>query len=102
METARRVLLLAAELEDGKLVFLETTMSVANVNWLLDRMKVYVLAVEKGVVDPRDAGLGHIDVRRNSFVGFGGLSTGHTRLATQSITDPGPYGSQSSVGQRSP
>jgi hypothetical protein len=32
-----------SELEDGKLVFLKTTMSVASTNWLLDRMKTLLL-----------------------------------------------------------
>lgn len=35
--------LVLSELDDGKLVFLETTMSVANANWLLDRMKSLLL-----------------------------------------------------------
>jgi len=35
--------LVLSELEDGKLVFLETTMSIASANWLLDRMKMLLL-----------------------------------------------------------
>jgi len=38
--------LVLSELEDGKLVFLETTMSVSNANWLLDRMKALLLMPE--------------------------------------------------------
>jgi len=35
--------LVLSELEDGRLVFLETEMSVASTNWLLDRMKTLLL-----------------------------------------------------------
>lgn len=35
--------LLLSEREDGSLVFLETEMSVASTNWLLDRMKMLML-----------------------------------------------------------
>lgn len=35
--------LVLSELENGNLVFLETTMSVAQANWLLDRMKALLL-----------------------------------------------------------
>ena len=38
--------LVLSELEDGKLVFLETTMSVSAANWLLDRMKALLLMPE--------------------------------------------------------
>jgi hypothetical protein len=47
LETAKHLnlpnVLVLSELEDGKLVFLETTMSVANANWLLDRMKALLV-----------------------------------------------------------
>jgi hypothetical protein len=36
--------LVLSELEDGRLVFLETEMSVASANWLLDRMKTLLLS----------------------------------------------------------
>jgi hypothetical protein len=35
--------LLLSELEDGKIVFLETDMTLASTNWLLDRMKMLLL-----------------------------------------------------------
>lgn len=35
--------LLISECEDGSLVFLETEMSIASTNWLLDRMKMLLL-----------------------------------------------------------
>jgi hypothetical protein len=36
--------LLLSEREDGALVFLETEMTIASTNWLLDRMKTLLLA----------------------------------------------------------
>ncbi len=35
--------LVLSELDDGKLVFLETEMSVSSANWLLDRMKALLV-----------------------------------------------------------
>lgn len=35
--------LVLSELDNGNLVFLETTMSVSSANWLLDRMKALLL-----------------------------------------------------------
>lgn len=35
--------LVLSELDNGNLVFLETTMSVSSANWLLDRMKMLLL-----------------------------------------------------------
>jgi hypothetical protein len=35
--------LVLSEMEDGSLVFLETEMSFASTNWLLDRMKMLLL-----------------------------------------------------------
>lgn len=35
-----------SELEDGRLVFLETTMTVSSANYLLDRMKMLLLMPE--------------------------------------------------------
>lgn len=50
LETARRMelpnVLLISEMEDGSLVFLETEMSLASTNWLLDRMKALLLLPE--------------------------------------------------------
>lgn len=36
--------LVLSELDNGNLVFLETTMLVSSANWLLDRMKMLLLA----------------------------------------------------------
>jgi hypothetical protein len=38
--------LVLSELENGNLVFLETDMTVAQANWLLDRMKALLLIPE--------------------------------------------------------
>lgn len=50
LETAKRLdlsnVLLISEMPDGSLVFLETEMSVASTNWLLDRMKMLLLLPE--------------------------------------------------------
>ncbi len=35
--------LVLSELEDGRLVFLETEMSIANANYLLDKMKALLI-----------------------------------------------------------
>lgn len=35
--------LLVSELEDGRIVFLDTDLTVAQANWLLDRMKQILL-----------------------------------------------------------
>ncbi len=47
LETARKLdlsnVMVLSEREDGSLVFLETDMSVAQANWLLDRMKALLL-----------------------------------------------------------
>lgn len=48
LETARKMnlsnVLVLSECEDGSLVFLETEMTFANTNWLLDRIKMLMLA----------------------------------------------------------
>ena len=48
LETARKLDLpncvVLAELEDGALVFLTTDMSVAQANWIVDRLKALMLA----------------------------------------------------------
>lgn len=36
-------ILVLSELEDGSLVFLETEMTIASTNWLLDKMKTLLL-----------------------------------------------------------
>jgi hypothetical protein len=50
LETARKLdlpnVLLLSEKEDGSLVFLETEMTLASTNWLLDRMKMLLLMPE--------------------------------------------------------
>ncbi len=50
LETAKQLdlpnVLVLSELEDGSLVFLETTMDLAHANWLLDRMKMLLLMPE--------------------------------------------------------
>lgn len=38
--------LVLSEMEDGSLVFLETEMTFASTNWLLDRMKMLMMAPE--------------------------------------------------------
>lgn len=47
LETARKMdlpnILVLSEREDGSLVFLETEMTFASTNWLLDRMKTLML-----------------------------------------------------------
>lgn len=47
LETARKMnllnVLVLSEREDGSLVFLETEMTFASTNWLLDRMKTLML-----------------------------------------------------------
>lgn len=47
LETARKMdlpnVLVLSELPDGSLVFLETEMTVASTNWLLDRIKMLIL-----------------------------------------------------------
>lgn len=48
LETAKKMdlsnVLVLSEKEDGSLVFLETEMTFASTNWLLDRMKMLLLA----------------------------------------------------------
>lgn len=48
LSTARQMdlpnVLVLSEMEDGSLVFLETEMTCASTNWLLDRMKMLLLA----------------------------------------------------------
>lgn len=48
LETAKKMdlsnVLVISELENGRLVFLETDMSVASTNWLLDRLKFLLLS----------------------------------------------------------
>lgn len=47
LETAKKLdlpnVMVLSELDDGRLVFLETDMSFASANWLLDRMKQLLL-----------------------------------------------------------
>lgn len=47
LETAKKMnldnVLVLSESEDGSLIFLETEMSMASTNWLLDRMKMLML-----------------------------------------------------------
>jgi hypothetical protein len=47
LETAKKMnlpnVLVISEREDGSLVFLETDMTVAEANWLLDRLKMVLL-----------------------------------------------------------
>ena len=38
--------LVLSEREDGALIFLETDMTLASTNWLLDRMKTLLLALD--------------------------------------------------------
>ena len=48
LEVAKKLdlpnILIISELENGNLVFLETDMSIASANWLLDRLKFLLLA----------------------------------------------------------
>jgi len=48
LECARKMdlpnVVILSELENGNLVFLETDMSVASANWMLDRMKFLLLS----------------------------------------------------------
>lgn len=50
LNTARQMnlpnVLVLSEMEDGSLVFLETEMTFASTNWLLDRMKMLLLMPE--------------------------------------------------------
>jgi hypothetical protein len=48
LECARKMdlpnVVVLSELENGNLVFLETDMTLASANWMLDRMKILMLA----------------------------------------------------------
>lgn len=48
LETAKKMnlpnVIVLSELENGNLVFLETDMTVAQANWLLDRLKFLLLS----------------------------------------------------------